>query len=584
MSFYNILKEDINKILKENILKKNYKKEIYNMFQVNEPPKDKFGDVSTNAAFSLSKFLKTDPKNFADILIKELKKLSYIEDAKVEGPGFVNLSLKKNFWLNELKKVLLKNDKYGESNIGKSKKVIIEFVSANPTGPLHIGHCRGAVYGDVLSNIMRKLGYKVYKEYYINDTGSQIDKLINSVIYRYEELFNENKNKKKIDDNLYPGEYLIDLAKDIKKKYGSNLLESNKKNNISIKNFSLKWIIDFIKEDLNLLGVKFDLFYSENDLVKKNKISICINTLKKNKLIYQGIPEKPKGRDLDEWEPREQFLFKSTKFGDDVDRALQKSNGDYTYFAKDIAYHLDKYKRGYNFMINVWGADHGGYIKRLSSAVKVITKNKANLIVKICQLVKIIDNKEILKMSKREGKYISLRRVLKNVGKDVTRFIMLLRKNNEDIDFDLQKTTEESRDNPVFYVQYAHARCCSVLRETKNYFNPKEISLTEIKKSNLKNLSDRNEILLIKEIVKWPKILEDSVYYHEPHRITFFLQSLASKFHSFWNYGKKDSSKRFINIGNKDLTLARLSLIYSVKIVLNNGLNLLGVKPLEVMR
>ena len=458
MSFYNILKEDINKILKDNILKKNYKKEIYNMFQVNEPPKDKFGDVSTNAAFSLSKFLKTDPKNFADILIKELKKLSYIEGAKVEGPGFVNLSLKKNFWLNELKKVLLKNDKYGESNIGKSKKVIIEFVSANPTGPLHIGHCRGAVYGDVLSNIMKKLGYKVYKEYYINDTGSQIDKLINSVIYRYKELF--NKNKKKIDDNLYPGEYLIDLAKDIKKKYSSNLLESNKKNNNIIKNFSLKWIIDFIKEDLNLLGVKFDLFYSENDLVKKNKIPICINTLKKNKLIYQGIPEKPKGRDLDEWEPREQFLFKSTKFGDDVDRALQKSNGDYTYFAKDIAYHLDKYKRGYNFMINVWGADHSGYIKRLSSAVKAITKNKVNLIVKIYQLVKIIDNKEILKMSKREGKYISLRRVLKNVGKDVTRFIMLLRKNNEDIDFDLQKITEESRNNPVFYVQYAHARCC----------------------------------------------------------------------------------------------------------------------------
>ena len=552
------------------------------MFQVSEPPKGKFGDVSTNAAFSLSKFLKTNPKSFADILIKELRKLIYVEHAKVEGPGFINLSLKKDFWLNELKKVLLKNDKYGESNIGKSKKVIIEFVSANPTGPLHIGHCRGAVYGDVLSNIMKKLGYKVYKEYYINDTGSQIDKLTNSVIYRYKELF--NKNKKKMDDNLYPGEYLIDLAKDLKKENGSKLLESNQKNNINIKNFSLKWIIDLIKKDLNLLGVKFDLFFSESDLVKKNKISICINTLKKNKLIYQGIPEKPKGRDLDEWEPRKQSLFKSSKFGDDVDRALQKSNGDYTYFAKDIAYHLDKYKRGFNFMINVWGADHGGYIKRLSSAVKAITKNKANVIVKICQLVKIIDNKEILKMSKREGRFVSLRRVINNVGKDVTRFIMLLRKNNEDIDFDLQKITEESKDNPVFYVQYAHARCCSVLRETKKYFDSKEITLSEIKKNNLKNLNDKNEILLIKEIVKWPKILEDAVRYYEPHRISFFLQSLASRFHSFWNYGKKDSSKRFINVDNKDLTLARLSLIYSVKIVLNNGLSLLGVKSLEEMR
>ena len=582
MSFYNILKDDINKVLKYNILKKNYKKEVYNMFQVSEPPKDKFGDISTNAAFSLSKFLKIKPKNFADILIKELRKLTYIEHAKVEGHGFVNLSLKKDFWINELKKVLLKNDKYGESNIGKSKKVIIEFVSANPTGPLHIGHCRGAVYGDVLSNIMKKLGYKVYKEYYINDTGSQIDKLTNSVIYRYKELF--NKNKKTIDDNLYPGEYLIDLAKDLKKKYGSKLLENNQKNNINIKNFSLKWIVDLIKEDLNLLGVKFDLFYSENDLVKKNKISICINTLKKSKLIYQGVPEKPKGRDFDEWEPREQFLFKSSKFGDDVDRTLQKSNGEYTYFAKDIAYHLDKYNRGFNFMINVWGADHGGYIKRLSSAVKEITKNKANLIVKICQLVKIIDNKEILKMSKREGKFITLRRVINNIGKDVTRFIMLLRKNNEDIDFDLQKVTEESKDNPVFYVQYAHARCCSVLRETKNYFDSKEITLSKIKKNDLKNLNDKNEILLIKEIVKWPKILEDAVYYHEPHRISFFLQSLASKFHSFWNYGKKDPSKRFINVDNKDLTFARLSLIYSVRIVLNNGLSLLGVKSLEEMR
>ena len=582
MSFYNTLKDDINIILKQNLLKKNYKKEIYDMFQVSDPPKDKFGDVSTNAALSLSKFLKTNPENFADILIKELKKIDYIEDIKVEGHGFINLLLKKDFWINELKQVLLKEDKYGENNIGKSKKVIIEFVSANPTGPLHIGHCRGAVYGDVLCNIMKKLGYKVYKEFYINNTGSQIDKLTNSVIYRYNELF--NKNKKKIDDNLYPGEYLIALAKDLKKNYGSKLLENNKKNIIIIRNFSLKWFIDFIKEDLNLLGVKFDYYYSEEDLLKKNKVSLCIDILKKNKLIYQGIPEKPKSGDLDEWEPRKQSLFKSSNFGDDVDRALQKSNGDYTYFAKDIAYHFDKYKRGFNFMINVWGADHGGYIKRLTSAVKAITKDKANLVIKICQLVKIIDNKKILKMSKREGKFISLRRVLNNVGKDVTRFIMLLRKNNEGIDFDLQKITEESKDNPVFYVQYAHARCCSVLREAKKYFDTKEITLTKIKKTNLKNLNDKNEILLIKEIVKWPKILEDAVYHYEPHRITFFLQSLASKFHSFWNYGKKDSSKRFINVDNKDLTFSRLSLIYSVRIILSNGLNLLGVRPLDVMR
>jgi len=581
MSFYNILRNDINVILKQSILKNDYKNDMYNMFQVNEPPAGKFGDVSTNAAFSLSKFLKVNTKNFADILTKELRKIDYIEDIKIEGPGFINLLLKKDFWINELKKVLSKEDKYGDSNIGKSKKVIIEFVSANPTGPLHIGHCRGAVYGDVLSNIMKKLGYKVYKEYYVNNTGTQIDKLTNSVIYRYHELF--HKNKKKIDQNLYPGEYLIDLAKDLKKNYGSKLLENKKKNIIIIRKFSLKWITEHIKEDLNLLGVKFDFYYSEENLLKTNKVSLCIDVLRKKKLIYQGIPKKPKSGELEEWEPRKQSLFKSSNFGDDVDRALQKSNGDYTYFAKDIAYHLDKYKRGFNFMINVWGADHGGYIKRLSSAVKAITNNETNLIIKICQLVNIIDNKRTLKMSKREGKFISLRKVIDSVGKDVTRFIMLLRKNNEDIDFDLQKITEESKDNPVFYVQYAHARCCSILREAKKYFNPKEITLTEVKKTNLRNLNDKNEIELIKEVVKWPKILEDAVNFQEPHRITFFLQSLSSKFHSFWNYGKKDSNKRFINADNKKLTFSRLSLIYSIIIILKNGLNLLGVKPLKVM-
>ena len=581
MSFYNKLKDDIDLIIKNEILKNKYKKEFFSMFHVNEPPIDKFGDISTNVAFSLSKILKINTKDFAGLVLKEILKLNYVKEAKIEGPGFINISLKNDFWIFSLIETLTLNDKYGESNIGKSKKIIIEFVSANPTGPLHIGHCRGAVYGDVLSNIMKKLGYKVFKEYYINDTGTQIDKLTNSVIYRYKELFNKQKE---IEKNLYPGEYLIDLAKDLKKKYGSKLLENNEKNNLNIRNFSLKWIINLIKNDLNLLGINFDSFYPESKLVKNNKISICIEALKKNKLIYKGIPDKPKSGDLDEWEAREQFLFQSSKFGDDVDRTIQKSNGDYTYFAKDIAYHFDKFKRGFTSMINVWGADHGGYIKRLTSAVKAITKNKTDLVIKICQLIKIIDNKKTLKMSKREGNFVSLKNVIDKVGKDVTRFIMLVRKNNEDIDFDLQKVTEESKDNPVFYVQYAHARCCSVLRESVNYFSSKDITLEKIKKSNLNKLKDKNELLLIKEIVKWPKVLEDSVKNHEPHRITFFLQSLASRFHSFWNYGKKDPSKRFIIIKNKELTFARLGLVYSVKIVLSNGLNLLGVKPLEEMR
>ena len=582
MSFYNTLKDDINVIIKNSFLKNTYKKEVYDMFQVSEPPLDKFGDVSTNVALTLSKILKIKPKVFAVNFLKEVKKLNYIKDAKVEGPGFINLSLKKDFWLNELKQVLLENDKYGESDIGKSKKVIIEFVSSNPTGPLHIGHCRGAVYGDVLSNIMIKTGFDVYKEFYINNTGRQIDKLTNTVIYRYEELF--NKKKVAIDKNLYPGEYLIELAKDLKKKYGTKFVENNKKDLDSIRNFSLKWIVNLIKSDLNSLGVHFDCFFSEEELLKKNKVSSSIDFLKKKKLVYEGIPTKPKSDDMAEWEPRKQFLFKSTNFGDDVDRTLQKSNGEYTYFAKDIAYHFDKFKRGFKIMINVWGADHGGYIKRLTSAVKAITDNKADLIIKICQLVKVVKNQKTLKMSKREGKFILIKEVLDNIGKDVTRFMMLLRKNSEDIEFNLEKVTEESKDNPVFYVQYAHARCCSLLREAAKHFKSEDIKLGKIKNCSFNLLDDKQEFLLIQDIVKWPKIIEDAAIYQEPHRITFFLQSLASKFHSLWNYGKQNSELRFINTKEYDLTLARLALVHALKIVVNNGLNLLGVKPLDVMK
>ena len=581
MSFYNILKEDIDKILRDSIFKNEYKKDFFNLFQISDPPEDKFGDVSTNVSLVLSKFAKSNPKTFAENLLTEIIKLKYINKGKIEGPGFINLSMNKSFWFEEIKKVLLKNEKYGESNLGKSEKIILEFVSANPTGPLHIGHCRGAVYGDVLANIMKKVGYKVYKEYYINDTGTQIDKLINSVIFRYEELFNK---KGKISNDLYPGEYLIHLAKDLKKKYGKKFLGKKDTYIKNIKEFSLKWILKRIKDDLKLLNINFDNYFSENKLLSNNKIDSTLNILKKKKLIYKGVPDKPKGKDISEWEPREQLLYKSRQFGDDVDRALQKSNGDYTYFAKDIVYHLFKYDRGFNTIINVWGADHGGYIKRLSSAVKSITNDKVKFIVKVCQLVRIVDKKKVLKMSKREGQFISLNEVINKMGKDVTRFIMLLRKNNEDIDFDLEKTTNESKENPVFYVQYAHARCCSVLREAKKIFKLSEMNLKKLKNINLKNLNNKNEIFLIKQIVKWPKILEDSVINHEPHRITFYLQSLASKFHSFWNIGKQDSEMRFINMGNKSLTLSRLCLIYSVKIVLNNGLNLLGIKPLEIMK
>jgi len=583
MSIYNKLRDDINSIIKDNLIEnKSYKKEIFQQYQIDEPPSEKFGDISTNVALVFSKYIKETPIDFANRLANKIKEISYIDNTKVEGPGFINLFLKKDFWLKELVNVLKLEKKYGLSNLGKGESVNVEFVSANPTGPLHIGHCRGAVYGDVLANLLSKVGYKVCKEYYINDSGNQIDILTETVFLRYQEIV--NKKKIKLKEYLYPGEYLIPIAKDLKKKCGNQLVISNKKDFEIIKKHSLRYMMNIIKNDLNSLGIKFDNFISEDSLLKDKKIENVIDILKKKNLLYQGFLKKPKGKEIKNWESRKQYLFKSTKFGDDVDRPIMKSDNEYTYFLKDIAYHFDKFKRKFSFMINVWGADHGGYIKRLSSAVNSITNNKIKLIIKICQLVKVVDNKKILKMSKREGTYVFLDNIIKNIGKDVTRFIMLTRKNTEKLEFDVNKVKEESKDNPVFYVQYAHARCCSVLREAKNYFNNSEISLKNIKKNNFNLINNSYELDLIKFIGKWPKIIEDASVNQEPHRIPFYLQALASKFHTLWNYGKQNTNLRFINSKDKNLTFARLGMIYSLKIILSNGLKILGIKPLEVMK
>jgi len=548
-----------------------------------EPPRDaSHGDAATNAAMLLSKAAGMKPRDLAEKLAEKLRGLDRIEEVEIAGPGFINLRMAERFWLSQISQILEVGTAYGNSDLGKGEKINVEYVSANPTGPMHVGHCRGAVVGDVLANLLAKAGYAVTKEYYTNDAGAQVDVLARSLHLRYREALGEEISE--IPQGLYPGDYLVAPGKKLAERDGDKWLNAPEDEWLEeFRAFAIVEMMALIKEDLRLLGVSHDVFTSEDGLVKAGKVQSAFEHLEKKGDIYVGVLEPPKGKKPDDWEPRPQTLFRATEFGDDVDRPLKKSDGSWTYFASDIAYHFDKYERGFNLMIDIFGADHGGYVKRMKAATKAITHGEGDLDVKLCQLVSLFDNGEPVKMSKRAGTFVTLRDVVERVGKDVVRFIMLTRKNDAALEFDFAKVTEQSKDNPVFYVQYAHARVNSVFRQAAEAFPGQDLSEKTLATADLSLLSSEDEKLLVRRMAEWPRIIEQAAVAHEPHRIAFFLTEIAAEFHALWNKGRDNTALRFIIADDLPATLARLAMIRAVSTVIASGLEVVGVKPVEEM-
>ncbi len=549
-----------------------------------EPPREaQHGDLATNAAMVLAKQAGLKPVDLAKALVTKLAAHPQVTEASVAGPGFINLRLKDEFWQARIADVLEAGTSYGNSTMGAGASVNVEYVSANPTGPLHIAHARGAVIGDALASLLAKAGHKVTREYYINDAGAQVDVLARSTYLRYREALGDDIGT--IPEGLYPGDYLKDAGAALAERDGRKWFDKPESEWLApIRAFAIDSMMALIREDLRALGIEQEVFSSERRLVEVGAVQKAFDTLKSRDLIYVGVLEPPKGKAPDDWEPRPQTLFRATQFGDDVDRPLQKSDGSWTYFANDIAYHYDKFMRGFPTMIDIWGADHGGYIKRMQAAVTAITGGKGALDVKICQLVKLMRGGQPVKMSKRAGTFVTLREVVDEVGRDVVRFIMLTRKNDMPLDFDLEKVLEQSRDNPVFYVQYAHARASSVLRHAAEEMGDIDLSPAALAQAPATRLTDSAELGLIKLMASWPQLVESAAEAHEPHRVAFYLYDLAAAFHGLWNKGKDEASLRFLIAGDRDVTVARLAMVKALTVVIASGLGIFGVKPVEEMR
>lgn len=549
-----------------------------------ETPRDaSFGDMSSNAAMVLAKNAGMKPRDLALLIVEKLLALPLVSNAEIAGPGFINITLDVSAWRDILREILVEGPGYGASDIGAGQKVNVEYVSANPTGPLHIGHARGTVFGDVLAALLENAGFDVAREYYMNDAGTQVDVLSRSAHLRYREALGEAIGE--IPSGLYPGDYLIPVGQAIAEKYKDKWANAPESEWLpEIRRFTVDAMMRLVREDLSALGVNQEIFVSEQELVNQGKVEAAHSVLTERELIYTGVLEPPKGKKPDDWEPRPQELFRATEYGDDVDRPLRKSDGSWTYFASDIAYHFDKFERGYRMMIDVWGADHGGYVKRMQAATKAITNDAAELDVKICQIVKLMDNGEPIKMSKRAGTFVTLRDLVDEVGKDVVRFIMLTRSNDAPLEFDLKKVTEQSRENPVFYVQYAHARCHSAMRLAADAFPNFDTSRTYLAGADLTKLDDVVELGLIKVLGAWPRVVEGAALAHEPHRIAYYLQELAAEFHGLWTKGRERPELRFIVDGDEAMTQARIALVRAVQIVIESGLKILGVEPVEELR
>jgi len=556
-----------------------------------EPPRDlAHGDLATNAAMVYAKESKAafaNPRQLATEIAAVLADDPDVAEAEVAGPGFINIRLKSDVWGRVLRAALSAGAAFGQTpRTGLARKINIEYVSANPTGPMHVGHCRGAVFGDALANLLAFAGFEVLREYYINDAGAQIDVLARSAFLRYREATGEEIGS--IPEGLYPGDYLKPVGEALANEYGIALLNKTEPEWLeTVRLIAIDGMMAMIRADLAALNIVHEVFFSERSLTRGAEgdvVASAIQVLRDKGLVYEGRLPPPKGQLPDDWEDREQTLFKSTSFGDDVDRPLMKSDGSYTYFASDIAYHKTKIDRGFGTLIDVWGADHGGYVKRMQAAVAALSAETTNLDVKLCQLVRLMRNGEPVKMSKRAGDFVTLREVVDEVGVDAVRFMMLFRKNDAALDFDLGKVVEQSKDNPVFYVQYAYARGRSVLRQAASVFTDSDFSSEVLAGADLALLEDEGEIGLIKMIGQFPRMIDAAAAVHEPHRIAFYLHDLASLFHSHWTRGKDQPQLRFVNEDRSNLTFARLALVMALTSVLAAGLNILGVGAPEEMR
>jgi arginyl-tRNA synthetase len=551
-----------------------------------EPPRDPaHGDIASNAAMVLAKQAKMSPRDLAAQFAAQLENDKDIASLDIAGPGFINLKLREEFWPRVLSAILTEGESYGRADLGKGEKVNVEYVSANPTGPMHVGHTRGAVFGDALANLLDFSGFDVTREYYVNDAGAQVDVLARSAFLRYREALGEDIGA--IPDGLYPGEYLCAVGEALAGEYGRGLHDMEEAEWLPpVRAKAIEMMLEMIRADLAQLGIEHDVFFSERSLIEgeTNEVRKTIEDLRAKGLIYLGRLPPPKGQLPDDWEDREQTLFRATDFGDDVDRALIKSDDSYTYFASDMAYHRSKFARGFNQMINVFGADHSGYVKRMQAAVKALSGGKAGLDIKICQLVRLFRGGEPVKMSKRSGSFVTLAEVVEEVGPGPVRFIMLYRKNDAVLDFDFARVMEQSRDNPVFYVQYAHARIQSVMRNAEKLPESPEMSGKGLIGAQLELLKDEAELAVIKRMSHYPRIIESAALAHEPHRIAFYLYELASEFHGLWNRGKELPQLRFIVEDQMELTQARLALIAAVAQTIRSGLGILGVQPISEMR
>ncbi len=537
-----------------------------------EPPRDSaHGDMATNAALVLAKSAGLRPRDIAASLAERLVDDSRIESAEVAGPGFLNLRLVGSVWSELIMAVQGRSD-YGRSQLGEGRSVNVEYVSTNPTGPLHVGHTRGAVFGDALASLLEFAGYGVTREYYINDGGAQVDVLARSVFERYREACGLSPE---IAGGMYPGSYLMPVGEALRTLHGDTLLGQPEEAWLSdVRSFATDRMMDMIREDLATLGVTMDVFFSEKSLYGTGRIEAALESLSDRGLIYEGVLEPPRGKIPDEWEPRKQTLFRSTKHGDDMDRPIRKSDGSWTYFASDIAYHFDKISRGYDTLINVFGADHSGYVKRMKAVVSALSDATVPLDIKITQLVRVYENGVPVKMSKREGTFVSLREVVDQVGPDVTRLVMLMRRNDAPLDFDLERVLEQSRDNPVFYIQYAHARVRSVMRRAEEQGVPP---------NQKPGIEDAAELAVARKIAEWPRLVETAARAHEPHRIAFYLHELASEFHALWNRGNEIPGLRFLQEGDSTASARKTALPRAVGVVISAGLGILGVTPAEHM-